>query len=175
MKKKLVIVGRSGSGKDYLLKKLIEKGLKYSPKITTRPIRNGETNGVEYLFMKNNIVYLMLRLNQHKTIETFEINDVKWIYIITSKNFEDNELFIMTPGELKQLNKEDRDSCYVVYLNIDENICRKRLNNRNDNADSVDRRINSDNNDFENFSDYDLLITEPNFDCDKIYADFTTK
>ena len=168
MKKKFVIVGHSASGKDFLLKKLIEKGLKYGPKITTRPKRDGEIDGVEYYFLENNISFLQ----QHKTKEVFVINNTEWIYIITNENFNNNEVFIMTSGELKQLSKEDRKNCFVVYLNIDEDIRRKRLIERNSNADSIDRRINSDKKDFENFNNYDLLITDAGFDINEIHRVF---
>ena len=39
---KLLIIGKSGSGKDYLLRKISEKGLKAGIKCTTRPIRKFE-------------------------------------------------------------------------------------------------------------------------------------
>jgi len=52
---KMLIVGPSGSGKDFLLRKLKELGLKTSVKITTRPKRQGEVDGVNYFFKENNI------------------------------------------------------------------------------------------------------------------------
>ena len=46
-----ILVGKSASGKDTLMKKMLEEG--YSPIIssTTRPMRTGEKNGVEYHFL----------------------------------------------------------------------------------------------------------------------------
>ena len=37
---KVIILGKSGSGKDYLMRKLVERGLKGCLKWTTRPQRN---------------------------------------------------------------------------------------------------------------------------------------
>jgi hypothetical protein len=50
-KEKLIILGRSGSGKDFLLRKLTEKGLKPCLKWTTRPPRKFEQQGVNYNFV----------------------------------------------------------------------------------------------------------------------------
>ena len=46
------IMGKSASGKDTIYKKLLERipGLKTIIPYTTRPIRDGEVNGVEYFF-----------------------------------------------------------------------------------------------------------------------------
>ena len=65
---KFIILGKSGSGKDFLLKGLIEKGERYSPKITTRPPREGELNGVDYLFTNNQQFELLLNIEIWKTI-----------------------------------------------------------------------------------------------------------
>ena len=50
-KEKLIILGKSGSGKDYLMRKLVEKGLKPCLKWTTRPARKYEQHGVTYNFV----------------------------------------------------------------------------------------------------------------------------
>ena len=43
-REKFIILGQSGSGKSYLVNGLIKLGEKYSPKVTTRPIRQGEVD-----------------------------------------------------------------------------------------------------------------------------------
>lgn len=47
-----ILMGKSAAGKDTLLNKLVAQG-KYKPIIsyTTRPMREGETDGVEYHFV----------------------------------------------------------------------------------------------------------------------------
>ena len=60
----------------------------------------------------------------------------------------------MTPNELSQISEEDRKSSFVVYLNIDQSIRKERLLERNDNNDSIDRRIVADGEDFKGFMDY---------------------
>ena len=53
MGKIICLIGKSAAGKDTVFKKLLEDqelGLKKIVPYTTRPIREGEENGVEYYF-----------------------------------------------------------------------------------------------------------------------------
>ena len=47
----LILCGKSGSGKDAMAKNLVERGFKPIISSTSRPIRKGETDGVEYNFV----------------------------------------------------------------------------------------------------------------------------
>lgn len=166
---KIVIVGKSGSGKDHLLRGLIKKELRYQPKITTRPKRKLERQGIEYNFLSNENFNQMLESKEIKVYQNFIINGNDWYYSISNQNFEDNQLFIMTPHEISTLSKEDRKRCFVVYLDIDESVRRSRITRRNDDNDSINRRIEADEVDFKYFNDYDLKITDPDFETDMIY------
>lgn len=168
---KVIIVGASGSGKDFLLRGLIKKGLNYSPKYTTRPKRIHETNGIEYNFINEGIFTEMIDSNKLKVHQHFIINGLDWHYGISKDNFDKNQLFIMTPSEIKSLSSDDRKKCFVVYLNIDQEIRRKRISNRMDDNDSVDRRIEADKVEFDLFTSgyYDLMLIDPEFDIDMVY------
>lgn len=166
---KFILMGGSACGKDYLLKGLIEKGERYSPKLTTRPMRQGETQGVEYQFTNNDEFLDLLNNNQIKYYQKFVINGIDWYYGVTAENFYNNNIFIMTPHELSQLSAEDRKGCFVVWLAIDDNIRRQRLLERNDNNDSIERRISADNEDFKDFTDYDMKLTDEEFEVDLVY------
>jgi guanylate kinase len=166
---KIIIVGASGSGKDHLLRGLVKKGLRYSPKYTTRPKRKLETNGQEYFFIENSDFESMLESNQIFTYQRFDIFESVWFYSISKDNFQDNQVFIMTPHELSKIDAEIRKGCFVVYLDIDYNIRKSRIVGRNENSDSVDRRLASDEEDFKNFKDYDLRITDSDFEVDMVY------
>lgn len=166
---KCVICGHSGSGKDHLLRGLVKMGLKYNPKITTRPKRNMEREGVEYNFITNDSFQKLLESNEIKTHQHFVIENSDWYYAISSKNFEENQLFIMTPHEISTLSEIDRKKCFIVYLDIEESIRKSRIMRRNDNNDSVMRRMKADDEDFKDFKDYDLRITDPEFEDEMVY------
>lgn len=166
---KLIIVGKSGSGKDFLQRELIKKGLTYEPKITTRPKRICEKDGVEYWF-KTNEEYQELENNgKIFTYQTFHIKDQTWNYAITHDTFESSQLFIMTPHEVAQIDPVTRKRCFVVFLDIDREIRKQRVLKRKDMNDSVERRFAADDIDFQGFTDYDMQVTDHEFEVDLIY------
>ena len=71
-------------------------------------------------------------------------------------------VFIMTPAGLSHMQTWDRAQSLVVYFDIEEEIRKQRLMLRSD-ADKVDRRLAADALDFDGFSNYDLIINDPNF------------
>jgi guanylate kinase len=51
--KRIIIVGKGGSGKDHMRKKLEEAGFRYCVSHTTRPPRDEEINGKDYYFISS--------------------------------------------------------------------------------------------------------------------------
>jgi len=170
--KKITLVGAATSGKDYLLNGLVEIGLVPCTKSTTRPIRNGEIRGVTYNYMDNeSFVSDLDNMVVYQKFEfLFDGMEKLWYYGIHKQEFEKCQVCIMTPMEINSLTTEERNACTVIYVNIDESIRRKRLEKRNDNNDSIDRRIESDAFDFKDFTDYDIEITDPMFNVSEIYG-----
>ena len=163
MKKRLIIIGKGGSGKDHLRKMLVEKGFRYCISHTTRPMREGEENGKDYWFIPSSELPSMAE----EFYEGVYFNH--WFYGTSMEEFNKSNLFIMTPGGIKKLSPKDREESVVLYLNIDEDTRRKRLESRRD-ADDVKRRLEADFRDFLDFSDFDLEITDPNFNIDSLSA-----
>jgi guanylate kinase len=166
-KEKMLIIGPSGSGKDFLLRKLKELGLKTSVKITTRPKRNGEIEGVNYQFKENSTFE---KLDLIVKQEFFNDKGDSWKYGILKEDFNNSQVFILTPGELYQISNEIRKNCFVVYLDIDRKIRENRIIKRSDFNDSIMRRLDADDSDFENFNDYDLKITDPEFEAESVLS-----
>lgn len=156
MKKRLIIVGKGGSGKDHLRKILVEGGFRYCISHTTRPIREGEENGKDYWFISSSQLPSM----SDDFYEAVYFNN--WFYGTSLKEFYSSNLFIMTPKGIDKLKKEDREESVIVYLNIDEETRRRRLEERRD-ADDVKRRLEADYADFLNFTDFDCEIKDPAF------------
>jgi guanylate kinase len=174
---KLIILGKSGSGKDFLTKRLIEKGLKPCLKWTTRPIRLGEKQGVTYNYVTEKVFLDSISNNDFITYQKFNVKpfDSKtqtyYYYGITKECFNASQVFIMTPGEYNsiKLTKDQRKGCFVVYLDIDRPTRESRLHNREDKNDSIKRRLDADEIDFKDFSDYDLKVTDPDFTAEDIW------
>jgi guanylate kinase len=173
-KEKLIILGKSGSGKDHLMRKVVEKGLKGCLKITTRPQRKFEKQGITYNFVNDSIFTESINNNEFLAYQTFEVTpDGKdpetWYYGVTNEEFQRAQVFIMTPGEFSNINTELRKVCFVVYLDIDRSVRESRLFKRQDKNDSIKRRLDADEVDFKEFKDYDLRITDPEFTADDVY------
>ena len=173
-KEKLILLGKSGSGKDFLMRKLVEKKLRGCLKMTTRPQRKHEIQWVTYEFVADWTFKEKIDNDEFLVYQTFEVtpegkNPETWYYGITKEEFEKSQVFIMTPGEFENITPEVRKDCFVVYLDIDRSIRESRILGRQDKNDSVTRRLDSDEIDFQNFKDYDLRITDPEFEAEDVY------
>ena len=173
-REKLIILGKSGSGKDYLMRKLVEKGLKGCLKMTTRPQRKFEKQGITYNFVNDNQFTELIKENKFLAYQTFNVtpegrNPETWYYGVTLEEFNESQVFIMTPGEFSNIDEDTRKKCFVVYLDIDRSVRESRLFKREDRNDSVIRRLESDDIDFQSYNDYDLKITDPEFTADDVY------
>ena len=85
-----------------------------------------------------------------------------WSYGTTVKQFYNDDVFIMTPYGISKIKEEDRKNCFIIYIDIDLETRKERLSKRSD-ADSVDRRLIADEQDFKDFTNYDIKISTPNF------------
>lgn len=156
MKGKIIIVGPGGSGKDYLRKKLVDRGFEYGVSFTSRPRREGEQEGVDYYYRDDKF----FEINSEIFLEIQEFNG--WKYGISTLEFMNKNIFILSPAGLKSLSHVLRKDSFVIYLNPPEEIRVERLGERND-TDDVDRRLIADTKDFFDFSDYDIVVTNEKF------------
>lgn len=157
MKNRIIIAGKGGSGKDYLKSILQERyDMKYCISHTSRPIRSNEIENIDYCFVDKEY----FDNNKEEFYEYVEFNG--WFYGTTKEEFNKADLLIMTPSGIAKLKSEDRKSSFIVYIDINEDIRKSRMQSRND-ADNTERRLYTDSIDFFEFIDYDLIIKNPNF------------
>ena len=156
---KLILVGKAASGKDHLKQKLQKKGFKIGVSHTTRPPRPNEQDGIDYHFISKSEFKEMI--DQGKFIEYMEFND--WYYGQTEEDFNGADVMIMSKDGLDMLPEQYRSQCAVVYLDIDRKTRIERLNYRNDVNDSIMRRMNTDDEQFKDFMDFDIRITNADF------------
>ena len=156
---KLILVGKAAAGKDFLKNRLRSKKFKIGVSHTTRQPRKNETNGIDYHFISKSEFEEMI--NQNKFIEYMEFNG--WFYGQTEEDFDNADVMIMSKDGLEMLPKQYRDQCVVIYLDIDRRTRIERLNSRADMNDSIVRRMDTDDNQFETFSDYDIKIKNSDF------------
>lgn len=159
-KSRIILVGKAAAGKDHLRKILEGRGFKYGVSYTTRPPREGEIDGRDYYFLEENEFQSLIEQGFFYEYVTFN----GWFYGTSKEQwFETDDVFIMTPTGISKLHAADRKHSFIIYIDIPVEIRRARLQGRNDNNDSIERRIQADERDFESFKDYDIRITDHNF------------
>lgn len=157
---KIIICGPGGSGKDYLRKKLENKGWKYGVLYTTRPMRSNEKFGVDYFFINDSQFDDLKETGQLAESSIFAHG---WQYGTSVDTWNACNLFVMSPNSLRQIKEKfGLEGVFVIYLNTPEEVRRARLTLRQD-ADGVERRLYTDKVDFENFTDFDIKIIDSNF------------
>ncbi|MGC6174462.1 guanylate kinase [Lacrimispora sp. 38-1] len=126
------IMGKSASGKDTIYKKLLERipVLKTIIPYTTRPIRDGEVNGVEYFF--TNREELEQFRKEEKLIEerTYETIYGPWSYFTVDDGQFDRSghgIYLMI-GTLESYERTrdyfGKEYLYPIYVEVDD---RERL------------------------------------------------
>jgi guanylate kinase len=156
--KRIILVGKAASGKDHTRKLLESKKFTYAVSYTTRPPRSNETDGKDYIFLSVEEFEKMIANDEFYEYVTFN----GWYYGTSNRQFFENDIFIMTPYGISKINEEDRKKSIIIFFDIEEEVRKERLSQRSD-ADIVDRRLVADAQDFENFTNFDIRITNSNF------------
>lgn len=158
MSKKIVLIGKSCSGKTELAYTLKTRGFKPAVTCTTRPIRINEKEGVHYYFKSREEFQDMMV--QDQLVEWDEFND--WFYGLPKSEFENADVLVVTPrGLTKLIEKFGRESMSIIYLDtLDvKRLYRSQL--RGDDMNEVQRRFKTDEADFAKFhasGDWDLRL-----------------
>ncbi|MCM1264522.1 MAG: guanylate kinase [Butyrivibrio sp.] len=138
MGKIVCLMGKSSSGKNTIYKKLLEHdelGLKEIVPYTTRPIRSGEQEGIEYHFV-DEAAYNKL-LDEGKIVESREYHTCHglWRYFtVADKNIDlDSQSYIMI-GTIEAYEKigtfYGEDKVLPVMIELDDGIRLQRALNR---------------------------------------------
>jgi len=128
MGKLFYLMGKSASGKDTIYKKVKEQMPELRPIViyTTRPIREGEQDGVEYYFVDDDRLQELQQAG--KVIELRAYNTVHgiWKYFTADDGQferEDNLIAIGTLESYVQLRKYFGDEKLIpIYIQVDDGV-----------------------------------------------------
>lgn len=130
MSKIFIVMGKSATGKDTIYKRLLECddiNLKTAVMYTTRPIRVGEVDGVEYHFVDEE--KLQMLSDSKKIIEHRSYHTVhgEWHYFTVNDgqiNLEEaNYLMIGTLETYEQIREYfGKDKVVPIYLEVEDGI-----------------------------------------------------
>jgi guanylate kinase len=155
MSKKIILVGPTCSGKNYIRQKFYEKGYDCDVSYTTRDPRKGEINGVDYIFISKSSFEEAILVGEF--YEWVRYGD--HYYGTGLSEWEDSEIFIMETDGVNNIDKKDRKHCLVIYINTPLEIRYKRMKLRGWNEEKINERIEIDKKKFKNFTNYDLEIS----------------
>ena len=138
---KVLLVGKSGSGKntvqDYLVKKY---GLKPLLSYTTRDRRFPEEN-----------THMFITLQEYEGFKQTDFISYTFYngnhYFATKKQFEEADIYIIDLDGVEyisKLNLELETPYVVIYLDVPEEIRRQRMESRNDDATAIEERLRYD-------------------------------
>lgn len=190
MGKIFYLMGKSSSGKDTMFKKLIEDkalGLKTIVGYTTRPMREGERDGVEYFFVDEE---KMLSLEaEGKVIERRSYNTVHgiWSYFTVDDgqvNLDSDDKYLLI-GTLESYEKVrnyyGKEYLIPLYISVDDGLRLQRALDRERQQDNpkyaeMCRRFLADEADFskENIDRCEITVSYENVDlvsCYKLICD----
>ena len=159
MRSKIVIVGKAASGKDYLQRKMTKRGFKYCISHTTRSPRVGEVGGEDYHFISDELFDDMVENGDFIEHQNFR----GWRYGTTVHEFNECDVMILNAESVNSMIPKYREMCFVLYLDIPRLERVNRLNHRNDKNENFMERLQSDDEQFVNFSNYDCIINNSNF------------
>lgn len=185
MGKIFYLMGKSSSGKDTMFKKLIEDkalGLKTIVGYTTRPMREGERDGVEYFFVDEEKMLLLEA--EGKVIERRSYNTVHgiWSYFTVddgqvSLDSDDKYLLIGTLESYEKVrNYYGKEYLVPLYISVDDGLRLQRALDRERQQDKpkyaeMCRRFLADEADFakENIDRCEITVSYENVDLESCY------
>lgn len=128
MSKIFYLMGKSASGKDTIYKKIKQQLTEFKNIViyTTRPIREGEKNGVEYFFVNDTDVDNLQK--EGKVIELREYNTVHgiWKYFTVDDGQFDTDSHVIAIGTLESYVKLKayfgEEKMVPIYVEVEDGI-----------------------------------------------------
>lgn len=139
----IIITGLLLSGKTTLAKQLRSWGYKPVLEYTTRPMREGEQNGVDYLFT-DDAQFEKIRA-AGEFAETLDVNTIYglWKYGARKEDLKDNHVLVCGPTQVQQII-ESGVPVLSVLLDIDREEAIRRAAARGDDIAEFNRRFDTD-------------------------------
>lgn len=161
-KKIFALLGYSSVGKDTILKQVLKDMDDVKPIIstTTRPMRKGETEGVEYYFIddteffRRGTDFVEQRIYYTKVKENGVEKDATWRYGIERMELEKDDYLIVivdSVGYKELKNYVGNNKIVPIFISAPQEELKARALARGDLEAEVDRRLKDD---YERFMDF---------------------
>lgn len=161
------IMGYTASGKDTITNEIAKNNsnIKKVVPVTTRPIRKGEKDKIDYFFYDKDL--FIEEMENLIAIRSFKVwnNDV-WHYAFDKREFNNNNLVMSTDIDgFKEIKKEfSEDNVVGIFLNVPKELLIKRLEERNTPREEIERRLKHDEKKYSNILNEDDIHVVFNLD-----------
>lgn len=171
----ILILGKTASGKTTIVNKLVkEYGFNKIVTYTTRPIRKGEINGVDYHFISEKDFLSKIKNGFFAEWKVYFAKQGTWYYGSSFSdivNANEKSILIITPDGLRELKEKYNFKTFSIYIDCNKSIIEQRLINRGDLPDEAKRRYAADCKDFKYIKkDADRIVYNNN-DIDSVVTD----
>lgn len=145
----IAICGQAGAGKDTLLKHLTMKYVVHEIiSCTTRPMREGEQEGVNYYYLTKE--QFVQKLMNDEMLEATEFNG--WFYGTMKQGLDPEgwNVGVFNPEGIDALMENPDIELYIAYLDVPakHRLLRQLYREENPDVDEIIRRYGTDKKDF---------------------------
>lgn len=149
------VTGPSGSGKTSIMREVMDNELL---SFTTRPMRENEANGKDYIFLKKELFQNMLKGGALAEYTEYDGNHYGLtLEELYSKLDEGNAFFICDNNGFNQV-KEKYNKIVSIFLYADKEDCEANMTSRGDSDGKVGSRISTYNDEVANKGQYDYVV-----------------
>jgi guanylate kinase len=144
MGKLFIVVGHSGSGKTYIMRHVMGTS-RECVSVTTRPMREGEIDGIDYYFLNKEQFEELYQDNQ--LAEKTNYNGIGYQYGVTKEELEEkldgqNAYIIADVHGMTQL-KELYPDAITIFLYTDKEHAQLNMQERGDNEGYIAKRLST--------------------------------
>ena len=151
----IIICGKTASGKTRIVSELVKNhGFKKIITFTTRPKRENEKEGIDYHFISDEDFKQKIQDGFFAEWKIYKTKFGEWYYgtsLEDLENADEKSVIILTPDGYRDVVKMMETKPKSIYIYASARTICARLKKRGDNAEEVQRRILSDNEDFKDF------------------------
>lgn len=152
-----ILVGKSATGKDTIQRKLVANhGFESLVSVTSRPMRDGETNHVDYHFVDKDVFEHLISLDsfiEYREYHTLvEGKPDIWYYGMQKFELEPDKKYVTildVQGAKDFIKYFGRDNIYVAWIDVPDDVRKKRAEKRGSFDETEwERRLKDDNKKF---------------------------
>lgn len=136
----IALVGESASGKSTIEKDLVKLGHKKITSYTTRSIRKGEVDGVDYHYISDDEFKRLQSANFFAEVGEYR----GWLYGSAKEDFVDNSVIVLTPHGLRQVKRDRAIEVCSFYINVPRRDRLIKILQRGDDLEEAYRRSLTD-------------------------------